>query len=89
MVIAKHRAYYLQHRTFLGIDRLTTFQIELCKKVNDSYITLCRLNKETLNLECIDNRVIESIETIEDVESLKLLTKILYNIYETEEYSLE
>lgn len=89
MIIAKHGNYILQHRTILGIEHLTTFQIEICKiHHNQSVYTICKLDKDTLNMISIDNRLLESIETFEDVESLKILTKILYSIYETEEIKL-
>ena len=89
MIVAKSGNYVLQHETFLGTRKLTTFALEICKKVDGSYYTICKIDRETRNLHSISNRLVESVDTLEDIESLKILTRILYNIYDTEELELE
>ena len=89
MIIAKCGDFYITHEIFLGTRKLTTKTIELCKKIeNKSFITIAKINNNN-DLQSINSRLIDYIETQEDLQNVKKLIKILYNIYETDEMELE
>ena len=89
MLIAKHGNYTIEHETFLGRRNLTTHAVVINKHLHDGSIhTVCKLSSD-LNIVSIQDRLISSIDTFEDVVSLKILTRLLYNIYETEEVEIE
>ena len=85
LIIAKDGKYSLQHRLFLGRDKRTTFSLQLCS----GNTAIAYLDKESLSLTSYENRLIESIETEQDVLSVKKLIKLLYIIYDTEEVEIE
>ena len=90
MLIAKKNNFSIRHKKFLGNQVLTTYQIELYKDLADgTSIAICRLDKETKNLISIENRLLDSIKTEDDINTVKLLTKILYNIYDTDEIKVD
>lgn len=79
MLIAKKGNFVLCHETYLGNRKLTTYSIEVCKIVSDgSRYTVAKL--EDGNVKSINLRLLECIDSIEDVEDLKILCEIMYNI---------
>lgn len=85
MLIAKKGNYELIDKIFLGREPKTTFSIEICKRINDSLITICTLNRGETNLISCENRLLSTIENLEDLENVKLLVDILYLIFRTDE----
>lgn len=80
MILAKKGSFVLCRETFLGNRKLTTHCIELCKILSDgSRYTIAKVNSNG-NLQSIDLRLLDEINTIEDLEDAKTLSKILYNI---------
>lgn len=79
MILAKSGNYTLQQKTFLGRDKLTTHKLEICKIVKNSAQTIAYINNQ-FDLISIETRLIDTIETLEDLESIRILVKILYNI---------
>ena len=78
MILAKSGNFTLQQKTFLGRDKLTTHKLEICKIINNSTQTIAYI-KNQFDLTSIDIRLIDAIETLEDLESIRILVKILYN----------
>ena len=90
MVLAKKGKYFLQHKIFLGRNKRTTFSIEICKELEDkSKIAICTLNQGEINLISCENRLISTIENMDDLQDVKLLIDILYLIYSTEEFEIK
>ena len=90
MVIAKKGDFILCHRKFLGRDPLTTYEIEICKLLkNGITMVLCKLDRQNKNLISLENRLLQYIETQNDINDVKLLVEILYKIYETDEIKVE
>lgn len=87
-MIAKCGDFCITYEGFLGRKNLTTKTIELCKYIeNGSMITIAKINEQG-DLRSISSRLIDYIETQEDLENVKKLVKILYSIYETDEVEL-
>lgn len=80
MILAKRGNFILQHKIFLGRDNLTTHKLEICKKGLDNSLYTIATIDDKFNLQSIDLRLIDAIQNVEDLENVKILSKILYNI---------
>ena len=80
MILAKKGNFILKHKIFLGRDKLTTHKLEICKKgFDNSLYTIVTIDAK-FNLQSIDLRLLDAIQNVEDLEDVKILSKILYNI---------
>ena len=80
MILAKKGNFTLQHKSFLGRDKLTTHKLEICKKGFDNSLYTIAIIDDKFNLQSIDLRLLDAIQNAEDLEDVKILSKILYNI---------
>lgn len=80
MILAKSGNFVLCHETYLGNRKLTTHCLEICKLLDDnSRYTVAKIDSDG-NLKTIDSRILDCIDNLDDLENLKTLSKILYNI---------
>lgn len=80
MILAKRGNFILQHKSFLGRDKLTTHKLEICKRGFDNSLYTIATIDAKFSLQSIDLRLLDAIQTVEDLENVKILSKILYNI---------
>lgn len=61
MILAKRGNFILQHKIFLGRDKLTTHKLEICKKEFDNSLCTIATIDDKFNLQSIDLRLIDAI----------------------------